>query len=84
VAAACEFLGFEPLHVANEGKMIAIAPEAEAERALGAWRRHEEGRDAAVIGRVVAAHPRQVVARTPLGTRRLVRLPAGELLPRIC
>lgn len=84
VAAACEFLGFEPLFVANEGKMIAIVPEAEAERALGVWRRHDEGRDAVAIGRMVAAHPRQVVARTPLGTGRLVRLPMGELLPRIC
>jgi len=84
VAAACEFLGFDPLLVANEGKMLAFVAAGDAERALSVWRSHELGAEAAAIGTVTEAHPRQVVERTALGTRRLLRMPMGELLPRIC
>jgi len=84
VAAACEILGLDPLFVANEGKMLAFLPAEEAERALAIWREAAEGREATVIGRVTARHPRQVVERTVLGGGRIIRMPAGELLPRIC
>jgi hydrogenase expression/formation protein HypE len=84
VAAACEILGLDPLLVANEGKLVAVVPEAEAEAAIAAVRSHPLGRAAAVIGRVVAGHPGMVVARTPLGGSRVVPLPLGEQLPRIC
>lgn len=84
VVAACEMLGLDPLFVANEGKMVAIVPANSAEAALAGMRNHEFGRSAAIIGRVVKDHPGMVVARTSIGGTRVVDLPAGELLPRIC
>lgn len=84
VAAACEMLGFDPLVVANEGKLIAFVPPDEAEAALEALRAHPLGRDAARIGVATADHPGMVLARTGIGGRRVVDMPMGELLPRIC
>jgi hydrogenase expression/formation protein HypE len=84
VHAACEMLGLDPLYTANEGKLVAIVPEAHAEAVLGVMRAHPLGQAAARIGRVVADHPGLVVARTGIGGSRVVDLPAGELLPRIC
>ena len=84
VQAACEMLGLDPLYVANEGKLVAIVSAASAEAILGAMRAHPFGRNAAVIGQVVADHPAWVIARTAIGASRVVDLPAGELLPRIC
>jgi hydrogenase expression/formation protein HypE len=84
VAAACEVLGFDPLYLANEGKLIAMVGAAEAESALETLRRTRYGAEAAVIGTVQAAPAGYVMARTPLGTHRLVSMLAGELLPRIC
>lgn len=82
VAAACEFLGLEPLHVANEGKLLAIVPPEQAETALEALRSHPLGRAAARIGVVVEGQG--LVVRTRLGGRRIVALPLAEPLPRIC
>jgi hydrogenase expression/formation protein HypE len=84
VDAACEMLGFDPFYVANEGKLVAILPVKTAEEVLAAMRRHEYGKDAAIIGKVVEAHPGLVTAKTAIGGMRVVDLPAGELLPRIC
>jgi len=84
VAAACEILGLDPLAVANEGKLLAIVPGEEAEAVLAAMREHPLGREAVILGRVVAAHPRVVALRTALGGTRVVPLPIGEQLPRIC
>lgn len=84
VAAACEMLGFDPLTVANEGKMVAFVPPEEAEEALAALRAHPLGREAARIGVVTEEHPAMVLARTRIGGRRVVDMPLGELLPRIC
>jgi hydrogenase expression/formation protein HypE len=84
VNAACEMLGFDPLHIANEGKLVAILPGETAEQVLAAMRGHEYGKDAAIIGRVIAEHPGLVTAKTSIGGMRVVDLPAGELLPRIC
>ena len=84
VAAACEFLGLDPLNVANEGKLVAIvAPEA-AERLLKAMKAHALGRDAAIIGRVVEDGNHFVEMRTAFGGGRIVDWLAGEQLPRIC
>jgi hydrogenase expression/formation protein HypE len=84
VAAACGFLGLDPIHVANEGKLVAfVAPDA-AEPVLAAMRAHEHGAEAVVIGEVVDDHPGMVVARTAFGATRVVDLPLGEQLPRIC
>jgi len=84
VRGACELLGLDPLFVANEGKMVAIVPAAEADAALAAVRADPLGRDAAVIGTVTADHPGFLVARTGIGATRVVPLPLGEQLPRIC
>ncbi|MBN1953587.1 MAG: hydrogenase expression/formation protein HypE [Anaerolineae bacterium] len=84
VAAACEMMGFDPLTVANEGKLVAFVPPQEAGAALEALRRHPLGQAAARIGVVTAEHPRMVLARTGIGGRRVIDMPLGELLPRIC
>ena len=84
VAAACEMLGFDPLTVANEGKLVAFVPPGEAVAALAALRAHPLGRDAARIGVITGEHPALVLARTGIGGRRIVDMPLGELLPRIC
>jgi hydrogenase expression/formation protein HypE len=84
VNAACEMLGLDPFYVANEGKLVAIVDGGKAEAILAAMQANEYGHEAAIIGRVVANHPGLVTARTSIGGMRVVDLPAGELLPRIC
>jgi hydrogenase expression/formation protein HypE len=84
VLAACEMLGFDPLYVANEGKMIAIVPPEDADKVLKAMRKNKYGRDAAIIGEVEAEPPGRVVMKTVLGSSRIVDMMVGDLLPRIC
>lgn len=84
VRGACEMLGLDPLYVANEGKLIAVAPPEDAERLLVAMRNHPLGRESAIIGTVVADHPGTVVLRSRIGGERVVAMLAGEQLPRIC
>lgn len=87
VQAACEMLGYDPLQVANEGKMVAVVPADEADAALEAMRASRYGENAAIIGRVgelaPAARPR-VLVRTPWGSTRILDMLVGEQLPRIC
>jgi hydrogenase expression/formation protein HypE len=84
VRAACGFLGLDPLHVANEGKLVAFVEPEAAEAVVTAMQATDVGGRACVIGRVVDAHPGVVVARTGLGATRVVDRPLGEQLPRIC
>jgi hydrogenase expression/formation protein HypE len=84
VSAACEMLGLDPLFIANEGKLVAIVPEKYAENILVSMCKHPFGKDSAIIGKVVGEHAGMVVAKTSIGGTRVVDLPAGELLPRIC
>jgi hydrogenase expression/formation protein HypE len=84
VKAACEFLGLDPLYVANEGKLVAIVPSAGASRVLAAMRAHPLGLDAAVIGQVVEDAHGFVQMETAFGGRRNVDWLTGEQLPRIC
>jgi hydrogenase expression/formation protein HypE len=84
VEAACEMLGFDPMHVANEGKLVAFVPQAEAGAVLAAMRENSYGRDACLIGRVEAGPEPRVLLETGIGGTRIVDTPAGELLPRIC
>lgn len=84
VQSACEILGLEPLLVANEGKLVCIVPAKAAAEVLAAIKSSEHGVNAAVIGAVVAEHPGVVVARTPIGAARVISVPIGEQLPRIC
>jgi hydrogenase expression/formation protein HypE len=84
VAAACEFLGLDPLYVANEGKLIAICAPEDTERLLQAMRAHPLGRDAAVIGEVIEDRHHFVQLRTRFGGKRNVDWLTGDQLPRIC
>ncbi|RJF79625.1 hydrogenase expression/formation protein HypE [Azospirillum cavernae] len=84
VAAACELLGLDPLYAANEGKLIAICADADADRLLTVMRAHPLGRDAARIGAVVEDSHRFVQMETRFGGRRIVDWLTGEQLPRIC
>ena len=84
VVGACELLGLDPLHVANEGKLVAIVEAASAERIVGAMRAHQYGREARIIGRVTESDPGSLLLRTAFGTTRYVDMIAGEQLPRIC
>ncbi len=84
VKGACEILGFDPLYVANEGKMLAIVPAEGANLVLEAMQSHPLGRDAAIIGEMVAQHPGFVTMRTRVGGNRVVDMLSGEQLPRIC
>jgi hydrogenase expression/formation protein HypE len=84
VQAACEMLGFDPLHMANEGKLVACVPEEGAEAALAVIRAHPLGRGACRIGHVEPDPKGRVLLETRIGGTRIVDTPAGELLPRIC
>ena len=84
VAGGCSFLGMDPLYLANEGKCVCIVPEHLAERALLAMRENEFGREARIIGRVVADHAGKVTLRTRIGGERWLGMLEGVLLPRIC
>lgn len=84
VAGACELLGLDPLYVANEGRLIAFVAASAGQKALEIMRAHPTACQPACIGRVTAEHPGLVQLRTPLGSSRLLDLPAGQLLPRIC
>ena len=84
VRAASEMLGFDPLYIANEGKLIAILPGEESGAALNAIRSSPYGKDAAVIGRVESSPAGRVLLRTIIGGTRILDVLAGEMLPRIC
>jgi hydrogenase expression/formation protein HypE len=84
VAIGCELLGLDPWQIANEGKLVAVVPSAHAAAVLERMRCHPQGRQAAIIGRALDGHPGRVVAQTAIGGRRIVPMPVGELLPRIC
>jgi hydrogenase expression/formation protein HypE len=84
VLAACEMLGFDPLYVANEGKLVAIVPPEDADKILRAMKKNKYAREAAIIGEVAAGPPGRVVMKTVLGAHRIVDMLVGDLLPRIC
>ncbi|MHB0868548.1 MAG: hydrogenase expression/formation protein HypE [Chloroflexota bacterium] len=84
VQAACEMLGFDPLYVANEGKLVAIVPAEEARQALDALRGSRYGEDACIIGSVLPEPMGKVFMKTRIGGTRVVQMLMGEMLPRIC
>ena len=83
VKASCELLGLDPLHLANEGKLIAVVAGNVAEQVLAVFQGHEYGKDARIIGEVTA-ETRRVALRTFIGSTRIIDISSGELLPRIC
>ncbi|MFO7965368.1 MAG: hydrogenase expression/formation protein HypE [Desulfobacterales bacterium] len=84
VQSLCGFLGLDVLHLANEGKLVAAVAGKDTLEIISRMHRHEYGRRAAFIGKFVERHPGKVVMKTRIGSRRIVSLPQGELVPRIC
>ncbi|MCJ7735233.1 MAG: AIR synthase-related protein, partial [Anaerolineales bacterium] len=84
VAAACEMLGFDPMYIANEGKLIAIVSPEDTSKVLQAMHQTRYGENAVVIGQVEENPSGRLLLRTRLGSTRIIDILAGELLPRIC
>jgi len=84
VKAACEMLGFDPLYIANEGKLVAFVKESDAAKILGMMKKTKYGEDAVLIGKVIGSGKPQVRLKTAIGGTRLVDMLPGEMLPRIC
>jgi hydrogenase expression/formation protein HypE len=77
-------LGLDPLQVANEGKLLAVVPKDSADQVVTAMRQHPLGKKAAIIGEVIESPKGMVLGKTVIGSERVIDMPAGELLPRIC
>jgi hydrogenase expression/formation protein HypE len=84
VKAMCELLGFDPLHIANEGKVLIVAGEIEGLEILEILKKNELGTKSTIIGRVVSEHPGKVVLKNETGGRRIIDSLSGDQLPRIC
>jgi hydrogenase expression/formation protein HypE len=84
VRGACDLLGLDPLSIANEGKCIVFCPVAESERVLAATKQHPLGKEARIIGKVSSGPEGMAVMRTAIGGERIIDMPTGEDLPRIC
>ncbi|MBR1646744.1 MAG: hydrogenase expression/formation protein HypE [Selenomonadaceae bacterium] len=84
VLGVCDILGFDVLELANEGKIVAIVPENSAEEILSVMHENIYGQQAAIVGEIVATSAGKVGLKTPVGGVRIVDMPAGELVPRIC
>jgi hydrogenase expression/formation protein HypE len=84
VQAACEMLGFDPLYIANEGKVLAFVAPDDAPAVLDVMRQTRYGEESVIIGRVKAEPKGRVLMKTAIGTTRIVDVLAGEMLPRIC
>lgn len=84
VAGLCELLGFDPLYIANEGKVVMVVGKEDADNVIDEMRKDPLGKDSAVVGEIVADHPGTVVLATEVGGRRIVDMLSGAQLPRIC
>jgi hydrogenase expression/formation protein HypE len=84
VKGACEMLGFDPLFMANEGKIVAVVSHDAADPVLNAMKGHEYGKHARIVGEIVADPQGMVLLKTEIGGTRILDMPRGELLPRIC
>jgi len=84
VQGICELLGFDPLYIANEGKVIAFVPQKDAQKVLEIIQQDEFGKDAVIIGEVIEKDPGKVFLQTVIGGVRIIDMLTGEQLPRIC
>lgn len=84
VTGICELLGFDPLYIANEGKLLAFVPADHADKVLSVMKENEYGQDACIIGEVVSENPKKVFMKTRIGGSRILDMLTGEQLPRIC
>ena len=81
---ACELLGFDPLYIANEGKVIIIAPDKYGQKILEIINKNKYGKEGEIIGHVTDDHKQRVLSRSVYGSTRIIDTLSGELLPRIC
>jgi hydrogenase expression/formation protein HypE len=84
VSSVCELLGFDPLYLANEGKVVIICRKANAEKIIKIMRKNKNGRNAKIIGEIIKSPPGKVLMETLYGSRRIIDMPAGGQFPRIC
>lgn len=84
VKGVCELLGYDPLYLANEGRVMLVADSSESEAILRTMQNHPLGEDARIIGEVVPDHPEMLICHTSIGSKRIVNMLSGEMLPRIC
>jgi hydrogenase expression/formation protein HypE len=84
VRGICETLGFDPLYLANEGKLLMVVSGGEEDRVLDILRSHELGQDAQIIGEIIPDKKKLVVLNTSIGGKRIIEMPSGQQLPRIC
>ena len=84
VQGFCDILGFDPLYLANEGKVIAFVNEEDTDKVLAVMREHKYGKEARIIGKVIDKAIGEVGLRTSIGGIRIVDMPQGEQIPRIC
>ena len=84
VRGMCEFFGFDPLYVANEGKVVMIVSDNDAEKVLEKLQKNEFGKEAQIVGEVVNEHSGKVVLQTQIGGKRIIDMLLGDQLPRIC
>jgi len=84
VRGICELLGFDPLYVANEGKVLMVVAAEDADKVLEVLKKNELGKEAAIIGEIVDKHQKKAWLTTGIGGRRIIDMLAGEQLPRIC
>lgn len=84
VASVCEILGYDPLFIANEGKVVVIAPADQADKLLGVMKQNHYGKEATIIGEIIPTPARRVIMKTTIGTTRVIDMLSGEMLPRIC
>ena len=84
VKGTCEIFGFDPLYMANEGKVVMVVGNSDVKEIIDVLKRNSLGKDSAVIGEIVDSHHGQVTLQTEVGGRRIVDMLVGEQLPRIC
>jgi len=84
VRAFCELLGFDPLYVANEGKVVIVTDPKSADKIIQTMQKHEHGKEARIIGEIVGNYPGKAWVSTGIGGKRILDMLAGEQLPRIC
>jgi hydrogenase expression/formation protein HypE len=84
VAGLCEVFGFDPLYIANEGKVVMVVAAKDADKVLSAMHEHELGRHASIIGEITSVNKQKVLLETSIGGKRVMDMLTGEQLPRIC
>ena len=84
VQGTCEVFGFDPLYLANEGKVVMVVDGDDADIVLQKMKQHPLGQDAEIVGEITNTHPGKVTMQTGIGGHRIIDMLAGEMLPRIC